>query len=92
MQVVLAGPGIDLAVTAPAATLALTLMFLRTDDPTAAAHFALPSSRAELAATRPDLLLLRVTGRALVMWTEMRAELEWVEAQIPQLAKVNTGQ
>ena len=83
--------GFELSVPAPAATLALTLMFLRTDDAAAAAHFALPSSRIELDAARPDLLLLRVMGRALVKWGEEQPVKEWVEQQLLVLAKVRPG-
>ena len=137
--------------TAPAATLALTLMFLRTNDSAAAAHFGLPApasasaacpldqaasappkaaafsncpstaaeasrvtvtaasplraptppaaassssstvacfGRAELDACQPDLLLLRVMGRALVMWETTQPERAWVEGQLPPLVKV----
>ena len=83
--------GFELSVPAPAATLALTLMFLCTDDAAAAAHFALPSSRIELDAARPDLLLLRVMGRALVKWGEEQPVKEWVEQQLLVLAQGEAG-
>ena len=84
--------GFELSVPAPAATLALSHMFLRTDNAAAAAHFALPSSHIELDSARPDLLLLRVMGRALVMCMgEEQPVKEWVEQQLLVLAKVRPG-
>jgi anaphase-promoting complex subunit 1 len=58
-------------VTAPAATVALTLMFLKTNDAGVAAGFKMPWTMYELHGVRPDLLQLRVMGRALVMWEEI---------------------
>lgn len=78
----------DLSVTAPAATLALTLMYLRTEDEGVLPYFAPPQSARELAAARPDLLMLRVLGGALVAWGRTQPSVEWVERQLPPLAKV----
>ena len=87
-QLVLEGPGVDLSVTAPAATLALTLMYLRTEDEGVLPYFAPPQSGRELAAARPDLLMLRALGGALVAWGRTQPSVEWVERQLPLLAKV----
>lgn len=78
----------DLSVTAPAATLALTLMYLRTEDEGVLSYFAPPQSARELAAARPDLLMLRALGGALVAWGRTQPSVEWVERQLPPLAKV----
>ncbi|KAG1677449.1 hypothetical protein FOA52_001904 [Chlamydomonas sp. UWO 241] len=76
-----------MAVTSPAACMALTLTFLRSDDATAGGHFAPPTSRLELANVRPDLLLLRTLGRSLVMWGSTEPSLAWVESQLPPLTR-----
>ena len=51
---VLEGDEPNLAVTAPGATLALALMFLKTNDAAAAAAFAVPSTAYALDLMRPD--------------------------------------
>jgi anaphase-promoting complex subunit 1 len=71
--VVLEGAGVNAAVTSPAATLALTLMCLKTGDADVAGWFSLPGSVYELDLLPPSLLTLRVLGRALVMWEEVDA-------------------
>jgi len=53
-QVVLEGDEPNLAVTAPGATLALALMFLKTTAAAAAAAFAVPSTSYALDLMRPD--------------------------------------
>jgi anaphase-promoting complex subunit 1 len=53
-QVVLEGDAPNLAVTAPGATLALALMFLKTNDAAVAAAFAVPASAYALDLVRPD--------------------------------------
>ena len=55
---VLEGDESNLAVTAPGATLALALMFLKTNDAAAAAAFAVPSTAYALDLMRPDQVLL----------------------------------
>ncbi|GAX79204.1 hypothetical protein CEUSTIGMA_g6644.t1 [Chlamydomonas eustigma] len=128
-QMVLEGPCHDLAVTAPAASLALMLMFLKSNDLRAASHFTLPGMSngygahhphsasvvrpcealhvrahdnsyrqqqqgkghlihqaiGQLEGVRPDLLLLRVLGQAMVMWNSIVPSLDWVQQQLPEV-------
>jgi anaphase-promoting complex subunit 1 len=83
----LEGAGVNLGVTAPGATLALGLLFLRSNDATAAARLALPDTHCALDFVRPDLLLLRVLARALVLWDAVAPTEAWVEAQLPALMR-----
>lgn len=78
----------NLDVTSPAATLALGLMFLRTNDPAIAAAFALPDTRFALDYVRPDFIMLRILARSLVVQDSVLASQAWVEAQLPPLIKV----
>jgi hypothetical protein len=39
-------------------------------------------------AVRPDLLTLRVLGRALVMWSSIQPTTHWVEAQMAPIFRV----
>lgn len=89
VQLVLEGPEVNLGVTSPAATMALMLMFLRTHDTAAASAFSLPTTRYALSRTQPDLVVLRVLGRALVMWDSVAPSREWISAQMPPIAKVS---
>ncbi len=82
---VLESPQINTSVTSPAATLALTLMYLRTNDATIAARFAVPDTAYALSFVRPDFVLLRVMGRALVMWDGISPTDAWIDRQLPPL-------
>lgn len=82
---VLEGALVNLDVTSPGATLALGLMFLKTGDAAVAASFAVPDTRFALDYVRPDLVLLRVLARALVLWHGIRPTEAWVLAQLPAL-------
>jgi hypothetical protein len=37
---------------------------------------------------RPDQVLLRVVGRALVLWDGVRPTQEWLQAQLPSVLRV----
>ena len=63
---VMRGSVVNLDVTAPGATLALGLMFMRTNDADVAARLAVPNTRFALDHARPDFILLRVVARSLV--------------------------
>ena len=78
----------NLDVTSPAATLALGLMFLRTNDAAIAASFTLPDTHFSLDYVRPDFVMLRILARSLVMQEGVQASQAWVEAQMPPLIKV----
>jgi hypothetical protein len=77
--------GSNLHVTSPASTLALTLMYLKTNDQAIASLFTVPGTHYELDLVRPDNILLRVLGRALVMWDDVEPRMEWVQRQLPPL-------
>ena len=78
----------NLDVTAPGATLALGLMYLRMNDAAVARAFAVPDTHFALNYVKPDLILLRVLARGLVMWDEVAATRDWVESQLPEIMKV----
>lgn len=89
IQVVLEGKLVNLDVTSPAATLALGLMFLRTNDAAIAAAFSLPDTHFALDYVRPDFVMLRILARSLVMQDGVQASQAWVEAQMPPLIKAS---
>ena len=83
------GNMINLDVTAPGATLALGLMFMRTGDEGVAAHLRVPSTHFALEHARPDFILLRVVAHSLVMWNSIRPTMEWVWSNLPPLLRVS---
>lgn len=62
-QVLLEGSLVNLDVTSPAATLALTLMFLKTNDASVAGMLSLPDTTFTLDFVRPSFILLRILAR-----------------------------
>ncbi|KAL1925795.1 uncharacterized protein VTP21DRAFT_678 [Calcarisporiella thermophila] len=82
-QCVREGESINVDITAPGATIALGLMYLKTNNATIAAKLTVPQTLFLLDFVRPDFLLLRVLCRNLIMWDSIVPEREWVEAQVP---------
>lgn len=79
---------LNLSITSPAATVALALMYLRTNDPRVAGRFALPDTPYGLDGVRPDLITLRALGAALVMWDGVEPSGRWIAASMPPLFRV----
>jgi hypothetical protein len=88
-QVVLEGALVNHDVTTSAATLALTLMFLKTNDSSVAAMFDLPDTVFGLDFVRPSFVLLRVVARALIMWDKVEPTREWAMAQMPRVIRTS---
>lgn len=75
----------NLDVTAPGATLALGLVYLKTNNATVAARLAAPDTHYSLSFVRPDFIMLRVIASSLIMWDSIEASEEWVRGQLPEL-------
>ncbi len=74
----------DLTLTSPAATIAIGLMYLRTERKDIADILTLPDTALSLNAIQPSFLLIRVIARSLIMWNGITPSLEWLQNQIPQ--------
>lgn len=74
---------INTTITAPGATLAFGLMYLKTNDRDARDMLEIPQTAFEADHARPDILLLRTLARALIMWDDINPSLAWIEAQLP---------
>lgn len=74
---------IDINIAGPGATLALGLMFLKTNRKDVADILHVPTTTYELDNVRPDLLLIRTFARALIMWDEIDPTMRWVESVLP---------
>ena len=82
------GDSINIDVTAPGATLALGLMYMKSGNETIASAIALPDTHFLLEYVRPDFLMFRVISRAMILWNEVQPTEEWIEAQIPKAAHI----
>jgi anaphase-promoting complex subunit 1 len=77
------GESINTDVTAPGATLALGLMYMKSGNRTIASSICIPDTHFLLEYVRPDFLMLRVIARALILWDDVQPTAKWVEEQIP---------
>ena len=77
------GDSINTDVTAPGATLALGLIYMKSGNKTMSSAIALPDTNFLLEYVRPDFLMLRVIARALILWDEVKPTRDWVAKQIP---------
>lgn len=75
---------INIDVTAPGATLALGLMYLKTNKANIASMLVIPTTLVSMDFVRPDFVLLRILSRNLIMWDSVRGTKEWVMEQVPQ--------
>ena len=78
---------INTDVTAPGATLALGLMYMKTENKSIASALALPDTHFLLDFVRPDFLGLRVIARALILWKDVQPTDEWIQEQIPVVVR-----
>ncbi|KAJ7075630.1 hypothetical protein B0H15DRAFT_866096 [Mycena belliarum] len=77
------GGSFDINLTSPAATLALGLMYLRTERQDVADMLTIPDTVLALNRIQPSFLLMRVLAKALIMWNSVAPTSEWQAAQIP---------
>lgn len=73
----------DISLTTTPASIALALIYLRSNRADIAAKLALPEYIAELNEIRPDILQLRVLCRSLIMWDEIKPTQQWLESTLP---------
>lgn len=74
---------IDSTYTAPGATLAIALMFMKTHRKDITDILEIPQTPYALDHVRPDLLLLRTLARALINWNDITPGMPWIESQLP---------
>lgn len=71
----------------PAATLALTLGYLRTNHQGIAAKFVIPDTRYLVDHIRPDFIFMRALGRNLILWDAIQPSEAWLLGQLPPLLR-----
>lgn len=78
-----ARPPFDINLTSPAATIALGLMYLRTERQDMADILTIPDTVIALNRIQPSFLLMRTVARSLIMWNSIAPTGEWLASQIP---------
>ena len=76
------GDSINIDVTSPGATLALGMLYWRSNNTAVASWMDAPDTSFLLEFVRPDLLLLRTLAKGLILWDSVTPSLAWVEAQV----------
>ena len=62
-------------------------MYLKSNDEEVVKQLAVPETLFLLDYVRPDLLLLRVLCRSLVMWDSVQPTAEWIESHVPLMLR-----
>ena len=73
----------DINLTSPAATIALGLMYLKTERQDVASMLTIPDTVLALNRIQPSFLLLRTLARSLIMWQAVAPSNEWLATQVP---------
>ncbi|XP_044177050.1 anaphase-promoting complex subunit 1-like isoform X2 [Acropora millepora] len=81
------GDSVNINITGPGATVALGLMFMKTNNTSVAAWLDAPDTQFLLDFIRPDFLLLRLLSRGLIMWDSIHPSTDWVESHIPEIVQ-----
>jgi anaphase-promoting complex subunit 1 len=74
----------DVNITSPAASIALGLMYLKTERRDVADILEIPSTVLELNRIQPSFLLMRTIARSLIMWNDIASTPQWLLAQVPE--------
>uniref|UniRef100_A0A3P9JNL6 Anaphase-promoting complex subunit 1 n=1 Tax=Oryzias latipes TaxID=8090 RepID=A0A3P9JNL6_ORYLA len=83
------GDTINVDVTCPGATLALAMIYLKTNNRSIADWLKPPDTWFLLDFIKPEFLLLRTLARCIIMWDEILPNTEWVKSNIPQIIREN---
>ncbi|CAG8511711.1 11496_t:CDS:2, partial [Dentiscutata heterogama] len=78
---------ININITSPGATIALGLLYLKSNNASVANKIPIPETEFFLDYVRPDFLLIRTLARNLIMWDNIQSTKEWVESHVPQYIK-----
>jgi anaphase-promoting complex subunit 1 len=82
------GDEIHTGITTPSATIALGLMYLKTNNRNAAALLDVPQTATALVETsRPDCLILQILCRSMILWRDIEGSQQWVESLVPDCVR-----
>ncbi|MCJ1302860.1 Anaphase-promoting complex subunit 1 [Hypocenomyce scalaris] len=66
-----------------AATVAIALIFMKTQDTALARKIDVPDTIHQFDYVRPDVFLLRTVARHLIMWNDIRPTFAWIKQSLP---------
>lgn len=69
------------------ATVALTIIFMKSNDATVAEKIDIPDTVAQFDYVRPDIFLLRTLAKHLIMWDSIIASDRWIKNNLPSIYK-----
>jgi hypothetical protein len=73
-----------LDITAPAATVAIGLIYLKTENHRIAGRLDIrETTKPYLNYVRPDFLLMRIVAKNLILWKSITASQAWIDDQLP---------
>ncbi|KAI1304580.1 Anaphase-promoting complex subunit 1 [Mortierella claussenii] len=78
-------PGIDM--TSAGATVAMGLMYLKTNSKTIATKLDVPETPFLLDYVTPDMLMLRIICKSIVLWDSIVPSRDWALSQVPDYLK-----
>lgn len=81
------GDTINVDVTCPGATLALAMIYLKTNNRSIADWLKPPDTWFLLDFIKPEFLLLRTLARCIIMWDDILPNTEWVKSNTPQIMR-----
>lgn len=66
-----------------AATIAITLIFMKSEDQIVARKIDVPDSVLQFDYVRPDVLLLRTVAKNLILWSQITPTFDWIRDSLP---------
>uniref|UniRef100_A0A8C4PIT9 Anaphase promoting complex subunit 1 n=1 Tax=Equus asinus TaxID=9793 RepID=A0A8C4PIT9_EQUAS len=84
------GDTINVDVTCPGATLALAMIYLKTNNRSIADWLQAPDTMYLLDFVKPEFLLLRTLARCLILWDDILPNSKWVDSNVPQIIRENS--
>jgi anaphase-promoting complex subunit 1 len=73
-----------------AATVAVTLIFMKSQDEALARKIDVPDTIHQFDYVRPDIFLLRTLARHLIMWNDIRGTYLWIKQGLPKAYRPRT--
>lgn len=83
------GDTVNVDVTCPGATLALALLYLKTNNRSIADWLRAPDTQYLLDFVKPEFLLMRTLARGLIMWDEIKPSPAWINSNVPTIVRQN---
>ncbi|KAL2039544.1 hypothetical protein N7G274_007816 [Stereocaulon virgatum] len=74
-----------------AATIAIALVFMKTQDEALARNIDVPDTLHLFDYVRPDIFLLRTVARHLIMWYDIEPTSRWIKSQLPLALEDRSG-